>query len=557
MAASNETDEKRQAIKLYSSSDNEWDRLSKVWSYVRKHHLDNYTAFHFANVSTYVIPENVKKMVSEIGQSFHSEPMILGGAIVPSLQEPMERFCGGGAGFTVNRLGLNVDVQKCKLDSLEFASDRLLGLCLDQLSGIKCRKTTDSSSALRYLEFGIDYHANWNRKVKGPIKNKPLSKHHGIFMQPGLNGISTYTTSFSLDDVNQVSSNIAYMDAIERVHAILKEHCKEQWDIPVVAHDENGNPGYIHDSTYLRRNLLPFTKGETCELPFGQGPEGKAGYRGLKKIQIMPLAREQKKVLCLVYTHSGAHNRVRAIAETYGPRCDGFMAASNLTDASIGAVNLLHEGLEAYKNMWLKVRSMLEYVHRHYRDEYDFFHIGGDDHYVIAENLKHLVSTGSWKGTWNQSAPLLLGGNMIDYPHTEIRYCGGGSGYTLNRIALKILVEDLFDTHHCRPHFQASAEDRIISSCLDFVGIECMDTNDELKETRYHQATANFHVKWRKATPSVWRAESLEKFHGIASLEGMGQISASSVSFHLKDDEAPTADPPLRRYHAILYGIKC
>ncbi|KAL3943865.1 MAG: hypothetical protein SGBAC_002067 [Bacillariaceae sp.] len=360
LATSNETDEKRQAIKLYSSSDNEWDRLSKVWSYVRMQYLDNYTAFHFAKMSTYVIPENLKNMVSEIGQSFLSEPMILGGAIVPSLQEPLERFCGGGAGFTVNRLGLDVDVQKCKLESLEFASDRLLGFCLNQLSDIKCRKTTDSSSALRYLEFGIGYHANWNRKVQGPIKNKPLSKHHGIFMQPGLNGISAHAASFSLDDVNRASSKISYADSIERVHAILKGHCIEQWNFPVGALDEKGNLGYIHDSTYLRRNALPFTKGDTCEIPFGQGPEGKAGYRGLKKIRIMPQASGQKKVLCMVYTHSGAHNRVRAIAETFGPRCDGFMAASNLTDASIGAVNLVHEGPEACECMCLIIKLQVQ-----------------------------------------------------------------------------------------------------------------------------------------------------------------------------------------------------
>ena len=206
------------------------------------------------------------------------------------------------------------------------------------------------------------------------------------------------------------------------------------------------------------------------------------------------------------------------------------------------------------KNMWQKVRSMFAYVYKYYRDDYDFFHIGGDDHYLIAENLKHVVSTGSWKGPWNQSAPLLLGGNMIDYPHRQVRYCGGGSGYTINRVALQILVEDLFDTHHCKPHFEASAEDRIISACLASKGIECMDTNDASKQTRYHQADANFHVKWKKDTPNVWRAESLERFHGIMSLEGMGQISTTSVSFHLKNDEMPTAVPPLRRYHAILYS---
>lgn len=347
LAASNQTDQNRKAVDLYLSTDSDWVRLSKTWSYVREHLIKNYTVFHFARISTYVIPHNLKKIVSEIGNNFQTKPMILGGAIIPSLQEPLERFCGGRAGFTLNRMGLNVDISKCKVESPDIAPDRLLGLCLNKIIGIKCRKTTDASSALRYLEFGLDYHTNWNRKVKGPIKNKPLSKHHGIFLQPGLNGISMDTVSFSLDDIGHTSSKTSYTDDFERVHAILKGDCKEQWKTPVVALDENGNPGYIHDTKHLRHNLLPFTKGDTCEVPFGQGAEGKAGYRGLKKIQIMPPTQDEKKVLCLVYTHSGAHNRVRAIAETYGPRCDGFMAASNQTDASIGAVNLLHEGAEA------------------------------------------------------------------------------------------------------------------------------------------------------------------------------------------------------------------
>jgi glycoprotein-N-acetylgalactosamine 3-beta-galactosyltransferase len=205
--------------------------------------------------------------------------------------------------------------------------------------------------------------------------------------------------------------------------------------------------------------------------------------------------------------------------------------------------------------MWLKVRAIWQYVYQHYLDDYDFFHIGGDDHYVIPENLRYVASTGSWKGPWNQSRPMFLGGNMIDFPNTRRRYCGGGSGYTLNRVALTLLIERLLDTHHCRPHHRASDEDRIVSNCFRSVGIDCMDTNDEKNETRYHQASAEVHATWKKDLPSVWRAESLHDFHGIVSKEGLGQISETSVSFHLKGSRKGVQDCGIRRYHAILYDL--
>jgi glycoprotein-N-acetylgalactosamine 3-beta-galactosyltransferase len=118
---------------------------------------------------------------------------------------------------------------------------------------------------------------------------------------------------------------------------------------------------------------------------------------------------------------------LRAVAETWGPRCDGFLAASDLTDESIGAVHLLHEGPEHYRNMWLKVYAMWRYVYDHYRDDYDFFHIGGDDHYVIAENLRHTVPR-ILEGAWNDSATLFIGGSLA-IRESDLN---GGSGYTLN-----------------------------------------------------------------------------------------------------------------------------
>ena len=114
----------------------------------------------------------------------------------------------------------------------------------------------------------------------------------------------------------------------------------------------------IHDPYLLRRNPPSFTlTNTTCNIPPGIGEEGPAGIRALYKIfryqrdqqSSSQLVSKRKKVrlLCMVYTHSNRHDVVRSIAETYGQDCDGFLAASNVTDISIGAFNLPHDGPEA------------------------------------------------------------------------------------------------------------------------------------------------------------------------------------------------------------------
>ena len=83
------------------------------------------------------------------------------------------------------------------------------------------------------------------------------------------------------------------------------------------------------------------------------------------------------KVLCMLYTYDKNHDRVKAVANTW----------STLTNETIGIVDLPHFGEEAYDNMWQKTRCILAYVHDNYLDEYDYFWLGGDDFYLIVENL--------------------------------------------------------------------------------------------------------------------------------------------------------------------------
>ena len=115
------------------------------------------------------------------------------------------------------------------------------------------------------------------------------------------------------------------------------------------------------------------------------------------------------------------------------------------------------------------------------------------------------------------------------------------------------MIDDLLPT--CKPHLESSQEDRMISSCFRRMKLTCMDTTDKFGEGRYHQDTAEFHASWTKDQPAVWRPDDLEKFHGIISKGRLGQISKSTVSFHLKNIRNSDVENGLRRYHAILRGL--
>ena len=108
-------------------------------------------------------------------------------------------------------------------------------------------------------------------------------------------------------------------------------------------------------------------------------------------------------ILCLVYTLEDAHaTRIRAIRELWAGGCDGFVAFSNRSDPRIPAISLEHEGPESYDNMWQKVRSIWRFVGIHYIQDYDWFYLGGDDLFLMPNNLKAYLAALAHK---NESDP--------------------------------------------------------------------------------------------------------------------------------------------------------
>jgi len=218
------------------------------------------------------------------------------------------------------------------------------------------------------------------------------------------------------------------------------------------------------------------------------------------------------RVLCMVYTSQVSHSsKLNAIVNTWAKDCDGFFAASNLTEPCLGAADLMHNGPETYDNMWQKVRSMWAYVYAHYIEDYDFFHICGDDTYFIADNLRQHL----WSLHHNTSKPLFLGTPMR---HKGSYFAAGGPGYTLNQAAAKLLVEqalDIFLIDNVDPR-----EDVFASSLLEKIGImltHAMDKNGLLIYMHINPPT--FVEKY--------------SFKDNAKLLGIDKVSGATASIHV------------------------
>eukprot|EP00557_Chaetoceros_sp_GSL56_P014295 CAMPEP_0176477230 /NCGR_PEP_ID=MMETSP0200_2-20121128/502_1 /TAXON_ID=947934 /ORGANISM="Chaetoceros sp., Strain GSL56" /LENGTH=275 /DNA_ID=CAMNT_0017873007 /DNA_START=299 /DNA_END=1123 /DNA_ORIENTATION=- len=211
-----------------------------------------------------------------------------------------------------------------------------------------------------------------------------------------------------------------------------------------------------------------------CEL---QKPLDEITYSVLQKLRRGFIQNQQKlaaipsnvpkpKILCMVYTHQGAHdNYLRAIVDTWAKECDGFFAASNVTDPSVNAIRLEFPGPESYSNMWQKVLTMWKYAHDNYLNDYDYFHICGDDTFVIPDNMRlflmsqqvqdlengyldELSSMSTNVTLWQNARPrpLVFGFPiqiMVNYRREQ--FAAGGSGYTFNREALRVFYELIHD----------------------------------------------------------------------------------------------------------------
>ncbi|KAL7473559.1 hypothetical protein ACHAXS_014002 [Conticribra weissflogii] len=390
------------------------------------------------------------------------------------------------------------------------------------------------------LEYGEDNDSNKLNKSNGKtLPSKPLDDHRMAI-------------------ISRASPvNIAYVDAsgghTEHPH--------------LGATDEFGNFGYVHDETALAKTPPAFVfkdDKDHTELCKKGDPNWKmltekvyvdlTNHEAAEKRAEHGLAKKKRaKIFCLVYTIEKFHDRVPAIRETWGKKCDGFMVASTKTDKTLGTVNIPHEGPEEYNNIWQKVRSMWSYVYDNYYEKYDFFHIGGDDLYLIVENLRlyleseeiQLASNGGHylpDGTEETQTPLFLGRRFAEGGDRDRMFISGGSGYTMNKAALKTLVVDGFP--NCFPHLKTFSEDVMVATCFRKMDILPYDTKDDAGGERYMPFQPGHHLTYfpPKNPKDDWYSN-----YSVDVKWGKDHCAAKSVAFHyIKEDL-------MRRMHAILY----
>jgi hypothetical protein len=373
------------------------------------------------------------------------------------------------------------------------------------------------------------------------------------------------------------------------------------------ARDANGNWGYVADVTRVRRwmlqryhdqflgtmesslvpplSYLPMTVNDTatvCNMPPRKGVEGKHGWDVVLKVEVdLPLTLihnstahdtssaakssnsshstfqntnpsphadgvSKGKILCGIYTYEKMHYRVIGVAESWGWRCDGFLAASTATiddptQPGFPATDLPHEGKEEYNNMWQKTRSILSYMHDHYLDDYDYFYLSGDDTHLIVENLRRFLY--ETEQTHDMATePVFMGSKFKAKGKV---FNAGGAGYVLNRVALQRLVRAAFPT--CLVHARQSSEDRFVAKCLQAVKIHPLDTVDALGRQRFHGMDSDFIGRF-EGQDGYFREIYQDWGTRYGYKTGVNLVSEQSISFHII-----RTSNQMRRHHAILY----
>lgn len=360
-----------------------------------------------------------------------------------------------------------------------------------------------------------------------PGHHVPLESNETFFDALFVNGSRGYVADPTLFRLQFLSTKTTYFDMLE--------HYQEQ----------------------LRPDNVSLSAESICELAPGMDTDifNSGGFRLLHdKITVShepyDEAPSSPKIMCAIYTHDGKRDLARVAALSYGWKCDGFLAFSDVTIPSLGMVGLLHRGNETYMNMIQKSRALWGYMASHYLHQFDYFHLGGDDMHVIVENLRRLVIQMEPRSAAGE--PLLLGQVLNKRGKGVV---GGGPGYTMNREALKRFAEFL---PRCYPNLEMYFEDKAISWCLHDIGIIPTDTREpQTGQQLYHNLTPDrlFNLKaGARAYDSLCKTyfESLPhpKYPNVTvgPTDGMDAVARYSVSFHYLRYPVWMA-----RHHAILY----
>jgi glycoprotein-N-acetylgalactosamine 3-beta-galactosyltransferase len=249
----------------------------------------------------------------------------------------------------------------------------------------------------------------------------------------------------------------------------------------------------------------------------------------------------------MVYTMKEQHaTNIRAIRETWASHCDGFLAFSTADDPRLPAISLPHAGKEEYNNMWQKVRSIWKFVGTNYLEEFDFFFQGGEDLFVIPQNLKRYLKDLMDQDGKNSDDDFFVGRRFKGYDKDNY-FNSGGAGYALSRGTLRKYITEGWEHPSCDAKTHSAMEDVMIARCLRNVfGIGLTDTRDSSLRERFHPFAPASHFFWRPPTEGNkdWYQDYNEEW---PPLLGEQCCAPDSVSFHYIKKPAM-----VRHLHAIL-----
>ena len=315
----------------------------------------------------------------------------------------------------------------------------------------------------------------------------------------------------------------------------------------------NCDRGYVHDPKFLIKNPVNFQIPDNerkylCEPP-GKGTELAEGASNLQKIrEYIAMSKESRNVtlFCSVYTHSEAVNHTNAIKETWGNKCDGLLFASDISDLKTGHMHLPSKSKFGftYHGMVQRTRTILAYLYDNFLDDYDYFHISGDDAFLIVENLKEFLASEKVKDWDKVSDQYMIAGFWMHWGAMKegYFYLGGGSGYTLSKKAWKAFVEGPLQT--CNVKYNSSEQDVWFTKCARILTKNnFIYTRDASGAHRYHQMPVQLHATYPKIKFDNYEKDYIaylvnESLHYLRSnfmnlLVYMGDyISKSSIAFH-------------------------
>ncbi|RCN30682.1 hypothetical protein ANCCAN_23546 [Ancylostoma caninum] len=182
------------------------------------------------------------------------------------------------------------------------------------------------------------------------------------------------------------------------------------------------------------------------------------------------------RVFCWIATEESRHRtNAKAVNSTWAQRCNKHLFVSTQPDKVLPAIDL---GITNKKrSSWQKTRAMLQLIHDHFIDRYDWFLAAQDDSYVILENLRYMLLQ------YSPDDAIVLASHTFSFPFSSSPYASNGApslmpGFILSRGAVRRIVTDgLVNSPSCYGDSKKN-EAEATMGCFQESRVRFVDTRD-------------------------------------------------------------------------------